>query len=248
MKKVFSFVMLVMVSQALFAQSYLRRLKIEDERLVKKECWDKTLVWLSLYMDDYNAQVDYQNYESGTMIVKGKYSDKDNRLQVVENNIMKPIIGYALIITCKDGIYEAEYREITYQYRSGSGGFAGYSKYMLEWMKQELETIRDISYIKGDVWEIDDYFTDEYNEIQKKIKEEKERKELEKQANLENPQKEKTKKKKTKASDNFHPNVNMTKSSVYYHVQKIEHNLGFRTLYGTSDVQGLRPLIMSTIQ
>ena len=247
MRKALIFAILIMTSAISFAQSYKRKITIENERLVKKECWDKTLVWLSLHMDDYNAHVDYQNYESGTMIVKGKYSDNDNSLWVVEYNIMKPTIGYTLMITCKDGFYEAEYSEITYQYRSGSGGFAGYSRFMLERMKQELETIEEISYIKGNVWKIDDYFTNEYNEIEKKIKEEKERKEQEELTSLENPQKPKSKKKKTKTSD-IHPDANQSRSSVYYNVKKIEHNLGFRTLRGTSDVQGLYPTIMSTIQ
>lgn len=247
MRKALIFAILIMTSTVSFALSYQRKMTIENEGLVKKECWEKTLVWLSLYMDDYNAYIDYQNYESGTMIIKGKYSDKDNRLWVVQYDIMKPTIGYTLMITCKDGFYEAKYSEMTYQYRSGSGGFAGYGSYMLERMKQELETIQEISYIKGSVWKIDEYFSNEYNEIEKKIKEENERKEQEKLASLENPQKPKSKKKKSKTSD-IHPDANQSRSSVYYNVKKIEHNLGFRTLYGTSDVQGLKPAIMSTIQ
>ena len=45
------------------------------------------------------------------------------------------------------------------------------SSFMLEWVKQELETIMDITIEKGNVWTVDSYFDSKYNETNANVEE-----------------------------------------------------------------------------
>ena len=234
MKKFFSFVMLAMASLTLFAQT--KSIVVEKPNLDKKKCWDKTLIWLSTTMDQYDARIKYQDYESGTIIVKGEFFDKSNYLQAARHDFVKPMFGYTLTITCNEGSYKAEFSDLTYRFRSGRGDLS-LSTFTLEWIKQELEEIAHISYVKGDVWEIDDYFKKRYDELRKEVDEAEKLKDDES-----------LKKKERKKHKRFYESNN-SKPSVYSSVTSTAFSFPYETLRGSFDGKriGLKDIIESAL-
>ena len=234
MKKVFMFSILTMVSLTLFAQA--KPLVVEEPNLNKEKCWDKTLIWLATTMDEYDAHIKYQDYESGTIIVKGEFVDKDNYLSAVRNDFVRPMVGYTLTITCNDGYYKAEYSDLTYRFRSARGDLS-LPTFLLEWIKQELEEIAHISYVKGDVWEIDDYFKKRYEELRKEVDE------AEKLKDDESLKKKERKKYKRFYDDNH------CRPSVYSSVNSTGFGFPYQSFYGSYDRKriGLKKIIESTL-
>ena len=226
------FAILTMVSLILFAQA--RPLVVENPNLNKKKCWDKTQIWLSTTMDKYGARIKYQDYESGTIIVKGEFVDKENHLSAVHSGFVMPMVGYTLTITCNDGCYKAEYSDLTYHFR---GGWRGLSSPTFEWIKQELDEIVNISYAKGDVWIIDDYFKKRYQELNKEVQEAKKLKD-----NMD------LKKKERRKYEWFY-NDNRHRPSVYLYVNSAGFSFSYQTFHGSYDGKqvGLKKIIESTL-
>ena len=71
MKRIVLFLIVLTVSMSGFAD--FRSITIKDSLLQKKTTWDRTKLWVVRDMDKYNARISYQDYDTGIMIIKGKY-------------------------------------------------------------------------------------------------------------------------------------------------------------------------------
>lgn len=167
MKKLFLISLAVLVTLNAWAFHPLKSTKLEDPNLTKEACWEIVKLWVVSDMDDRDAYIAYQNYESGKMLIKGEYVDGDNRMQSVQNKFVRPYIGYEIEVNCEDGCFEAKFTKATYRFKSWAGNPYSLDDFTLKRCYSEMEEIKDVMYIKGEVWDAGDYFSKRRDELEK---------------------------------------------------------------------------------
>lgn len=149
-----------------------RTLQVSDSTITLASAWDGAMRWVVANEDVYGMRVAYQNPSTGSLIVKGEFKDKNNRLRCVYNDLIKPIASFTIEVNCKDGNVLAEMTEANYEYKVGYGSVYSISTSQLKWCKQEMEEIETIMRYKGDkVNCYDSYFEETAKEYSDKTKE-----------------------------------------------------------------------------
>ena len=230
MKRHILYLLMAIITIPSYASILDRSIEIENPLLKKEVCWEKTKMWVVTAMDTFNAYIAYEDFNTGKIIVKGEYKDTENTLMAVKNDFIKANVSYELEITCNDGFYSAKYNKIMYDCQTSYGDYS-LSSFMLEWVKQELETIMDITIEKGNVWTVDSYFDSKYNETNANVEEAK--------LKMEDP----TLKKKERKKYKRYYEANRHKPSVYFYVKHAAHNLVYKSLFNG----GLEHTIEQTI-
>ena len=185
MKKILSIVFILF---AFYSMSFAGKLvpfmnfELTDSLLNKKECWSITKMWVAKNTSSKNASITYEDFESGKMIISGKYKAEANNTYCVKENLIVPYIDYVIVIICKDGYYKLDIVDLYYVIKMGYGDVYSLSSYMLQRAKNEMEEYVNLLEIYGDgsKVKIDDYLDNileekassldkEYNDINKKL-------------------------------------------------------------------------------
>lgn len=207
---------------------------ISDSLLNKKVAWDATKRWLATCMDSKNATIAYENYDEGTMIIKGWYKDTDNYLSCVREGLIVPYVNYELEINVSDNSYCAKYNKIVYEPRS-VGGYMDYSymsKYMLQRLINEMGEIKNLMIRKGEKWTINNDIVRKGDELDAKIKE------------AQTKMDDKTIPKKERKQYKKYYEENNGRESVYLYIKLAAHRLVFDTLLLDGNLESI---IRSTI-
>ena len=231
MKRIVLFLIVLTVSMSGFAD--FRSITIKDSLLQKKTTWDRTKLWVVRDMDKYNARISYQDYDTGIMIIKGKYKSSDDGLYSEREGLLTFYVDYEIEIHCNDGEYYAKYNDINCCVNVGYASFSYMSDFMLEIIKQELAAMKEIMSEKGEEFDIDDYFESEYDNISALVDEAETKKD---DKNLKKSERRKYKK--------YYEN-NHWKPMVYSHIISIGFQLCYNTFYGgfRGEFNGLRDFI-----
>ena len=138
----------------------LMNFELTDSLLNKKECWSITKMWVAQNMSSKNASITYEDFESGKMIISGRYRAEKNETYCVKEDLINPYIDYVVVVVCKDGYYKLEIVDLYYVIKMGYGSVYSLSSYMLQRAQNEMEEYVNILEIYGDgsKVKIDSYF------------------------------------------------------------------------------------------
>lgn len=193
MRKLIAIVMMLAFAIGAYARELEhRKIEINDSTITLAQAWDGVMRWVVANEDGYGMRVAYENPNTGSMIVKGEFRDGANRLQSVQNDLIRPIASFTIELNCSNGRVSAEMTEANYEYKVGYGSVYSLRDFYLKWCKQEMEEIERILRYKGDkVNCYDSWFEETAEEYSAKEKEAKE-----KEADETAPKKERKKAKK----------------------------------------------------
>ena len=167
MKKLFLLAFLLIATFNANAFHPLKSSEINNENLSKETCWELIKLWVASDMDTRNAYIAYENWETGKVLIKGEYKDTSCDLQAVENNFVRPYISYEIEIFCADGHLKMAFTKARYHFKAWAGNPYSLDDFTLKRCINEMNEIKDVMYIKGDVWDMDKYFKERESELDK---------------------------------------------------------------------------------
>ena len=99
----------------------------------KKDIYRRVKEWVAINYGSINSVLHYEDYDSGKIIVKGRFSVLvDDRYKNIWGNAKETVISlkcyHTVIFTVKEGRMKTEYRDI--EYESESGGYAAGTYYV----------------------------------------------------------------------------------------------------------------------
>lgn len=234
MKKLLFFLLVICFTLSLrgattqqYSNGILSGFCITDSLISKSAAWDATNRWIATQMDSKNARVVYENVNEGTLIIKGRYKDADNRLYSVQYDFITPYVNYELEINVSDGSYCAKYNKINYEIIIGYGNTPYGLNIILNRIINEIDEIKKIMSHKGEIWALDNDFFKAGDDLNSQITEAKNRMDDKSIS-----------KKERKQYKKFYE-ANAGRDGIYHHTKMAAHRLVFDTLLSDGNLESI---------
>lgn len=172
MKKFLLIIFLFAITLDATAFHPLKSFEFINPKLSKETCWEIVKLWTISDMNDRNARIVYENKDTGKMLISGKYRDKtDTQLDTYKDNVLVPYVSYEIEIFCSDGKITFSFKNVKYSFKIRNFNQYSLDDFTLQRYSYELEEVKDIMMVKGEEWEIDDYFTKRNSELNQLVNE-----------------------------------------------------------------------------